>query len=527
MATILDQHGKPIESDVFAEPQTSRLGALHQEFAGHPSRGLTPARLARILEAAEQGDITAQHELYMDMEEKDAHLYAEMSKRKRALLTVDWDIVPPRNPSKQEQDDAAWLKEVLLDFANLEDLMLDALDAIGHGFSAIELEWDMIGRERLIVAAHHRPQTWLQLDRQDRNTLRLRDNTLDGLPLKSFGWLIHRHAAKSGYLARSGLHRILSWPFLFKNYAVRDLAEFLEIYGLPLRLGKYPPGATDKEKATLLRAVIGIGHAAAGIIPEGMAIEFKEAAKGASDPYMAMMDWAERSISKAILGQTSSSEAKATGLGSGIANLHGEVRQDLKVSDARQLGGSFTRDLCYPLLAVNRGVRDPRRIPRFTIDTGEAEDLKLYAESLPKLVPMGMRIPVSWAHQKLRIPEAGEKDAVLVAGNATPDAPPTSSTRPAKPGATQSAAMKDALPLPDDDSLDTLADEMGGDWERVTGPLVSPIERLAAECNTLEEFRARLPEVIDKMDSAALTEALAQGSFAAGLWGRLDGGNHS
>ena len=53
---------------------------------------------------------------------------------------------------------------------------------------------------------------------------------------------------------------MLAWPWLFKNFAVRDLAEFLEIYG-PLRLGTYNPNTSDdKARATLLRAVIGIGH---------------------------------------------------------------------------------------------------------------------------------------------------------------------------------------------------------------------------------------------------------------------------
>ncbi|MFP3599880.1 DUF935 family protein, partial [Chryseobacterium sp. SIMBA_029] len=61
---------------------------------------------------------------------------------------------------------------------------------------------------------------------------------------------------------------------------MRDLAEFLEIYGLPMRLGTYPGGATEDEKFTLLRAVMDIGHRAAGIIPQGMQIDFKEAAKG-------------------------------------------------------------------------------------------------------------------------------------------------------------------------------------------------------------------------------------------------------
>ncbi|WP_420480586.1 phage portal protein family protein [Pseudomonas aeruginosa] len=30
----------------------------------------------------------------MDMEERDAHLFAEMSKRKRAILGLDWAVAP-------------------------------------------------------------------------------------------------------------------------------------------------------------------------------------------------------------------------------------------------------------------------------------------------------------------------------------------------------------------------------------------------------------------------------------------------
>src|SRR5688500_12119956 len=103
MVGIVDINGNPINTGQLREAQSARVGSLRHEFASHPVRGLTPAKLARIMESAEQGDIRAQHDLFLDMEEKDGHVYAEMSKRKRALLTVDWDIVPPRNPSAKEK----------------------------------------------------------------------------------------------------------------------------------------------------------------------------------------------------------------------------------------------------------------------------------------------------------------------------------------------------------------------------------------------------------------------------------------
>jgi phage gp29-like protein len=68
------------------------------------------------------------------------------------------------------------------------------------------------------------------------NELRLNDHSVDGAEFWDYGWLNHFHKAKSGYISRSGLHRVLCYPYLFKNYGVKDILEFLEIYGLPIVL---------------------------------------------------------------------------------------------------------------------------------------------------------------------------------------------------------------------------------------------------------------------------------------------------
>ncbi|MDX7324905.1 DUF935 family protein, partial [Providencia rettgeri] len=66
-------------------------------YPDHPSRGLTIRKLPRILQAAERGDLSAQACLFGDMVERDGHIFAEMEKRKNALLTLDWSIEPPKN----------------------------------------------------------------------------------------------------------------------------------------------------------------------------------------------------------------------------------------------------------------------------------------------------------------------------------------------------------------------------------------------------------------------------------------------
>lgn len=512
MVGIVDVNGSPLKSDALKEQQTSKVAWLHREFDSHPSRGLTPAKLARILESAEQGDIRAQHELFLDMEEKDGHILAEISKRKRGLLKVKWNIEPPRNASAAEKKLADYAKELIQDTPNFADVITDALDAIGHGFSCQEIEWEMLGKEWLPKAITHRPQTWFQTDTGTRTQIRLRDMTLDGAELNQFGWITHIHKAKSGYLARCGLHRALAWPYLFKNYSVGDLAEFLEIYGLPLRLGKYQSGATDAEKATLLRAVMSIGHDAAGIIPEGMAIDFQEAAKGSEVPFEAMIAWCERTQSKLILGGTLTSQADGKSSTNALGNVHNEVRQDLVESDAVQLGETLTRDLVYPLLALNKGgVEDRRRLPKFSFKFEENEDIAVFSEALPKLVGVGMkRIKLNWVHEKLGIPIAEDGDEVLTvapAPGAQPQASATAGLRFAALSAQGNAALAD--------HMDT---EIAAAWEAV----MAHVDELAANATSMADLQAKLVEAYGGLPLEDMRKVMAQGFQVAALAGIAD-----
>lgn len=492
---ILDHSGRPITTSQLREPQTARIAGLNNEFADHPSIGLTPKKLRAILEDAERGDLMRQAELGLDMEEKDGHIHAELGKRRRALLGLEWAIVPPRGTVDQRAADAV---AELVQGIEIEDLILDLADAIGHGYSGIEIEWQRVGNTWVPGKFHHRPPTWFMTPPERQNDLRLRDGSAWGAELRPFGWVLHTHRAKPGYVTRGGLHRVLAWPYLFKNYSVRDLAEFLEIYGLPLRLGTYQPSATDAEKSTLLKAVVGIGHAAAGIIPEGMKIDFEEASKGTSDPHLAMIDWCERTQSKAILGQTLSAEASSTGLGSGVATLQGEVRHDILVSDARQIASTLSRDLLYPLAALN-GLT----APQWVFHTQEPEDLKLFSEALPKLAGAGVRVPERWARERLQIPEPEGDEPTL--------------SPPAAPGVMRAALIRDR-----EQPVKPMADRLSAESRDPMGQWMDAIREIVDSAPSLEVLRDRLLDAYGALPTSQLAEVMRIGFAAAALAGRYD-----
>lgn len=516
---ILGADGQPIDLGDLDTPQTAHLGHLQRELQSHPTRGLTPSKLATILDAAEQGDLTAQFDLFEDMEEKDGHIASEMGKRRRALI-LDWEITPPDNASRAEKRNAEQLGELVQSIPDFEDVIFDATDAVGKGFACLEKEWGWDQKFRLPKSITHRPQSWFQLHRGYRQELRLRSNTtgadgIQGESLQAFSWITHVHKAKSGYLERTALFRQLAWPYLFKNYSVGDLAEFLEIYGIPVRIGKYPPNASEREKATLLRALIGIGHNAAGIIPEGMLIDFQNATSGDGQPYELMMNWCERTQSKVILGGTLTSGADGKSSTNALGNVHNEVRHDLRDGDIRQLNSTLTRDLVYEIAVLNGLAPDGiKRCPRFRLITGETEDIQVFSEALPKLVGIGVQVPQDWANNKLGIPMPQPGQAVLSAMPVVQPAPTGTAALTALP-----APGAAAQPLT---TAQTMVPQLANHIERATSPWFAQIRKLVESAASLEQIRDGLEQLIPNMTLDQFALAMGEAMVAAQLAGRYE-----
>ncbi|MFD1894895.1 DUF935 domain-containing protein [Ottowia beijingensis] len=528
MATsrILGPDGQPMKMPDLQTPQTAHLTALQRELQAHPTRGLTPSRLATILDAAEQGELTAQFELFEDMEEKDGHIASEMNKRRRACI-LEWEVVPPqKSPTPAEAKAAAQLDELLQEIPDFEDVLFDVTDAIGKGFACLEIEWHRVERFWLPKTITHRPQSWFVLHRGYRQELRLRTHQhVDGVPgqaLQPFGWLTHVHKAKSGYLERSALFRQLVWTYLFKNYSVGDLAEFLEIYGIPLRVGRYPTSASEAEKLTLLRALAAIGHNAAGIIPEGMMMEFHNAATGDPKAFELMINWCERNQSKVILGATLTSGADGKSSTHALGKIHDEVRKDLRDADVRQLNTTLTRDLVYAVAALNGlAPEGPRRSPQFQLNAQETEDLTAYSEALPKLVSIGVQPTVKWAHEKLGIPMPQDGEPVLQQP-AQPMPFGLAGLRAAWPADAPLAALAAATPGAAATPPQAMAQQLAaGAAPAVTGWLAQ-IRALVERAQSLDDIRNGLEQLLPDMTLDQYAAAMAQALAAAQLAGRYE-----
>lgn len=470
-------------------PDIREIAVAHvtDKYSEYPSSGLTPVKLAEIFREADAGDVLRQVELFEDIEEKDPHLFSQLQTRKNAVTGLDFEIIP-FSDDPRDKEIAAFIEEQLGGIEGFEDVENDLLDAIGKGFAVSEILWGY--DEGHVVAAqiksrHQKRFFWDSLD--DSFKVRTQDCP-EGLLLPANKFIVHTYKARSGHTSRAGILRVVAWMYLFKNYDLKDWVSFAEVYGLPLRLGKYAPGASEEDKRALMQALIQIGADAAGIIPDGTTIDFITTEKTSStDLYERLARYCDEQVSKAILGQTLTSDS---GGGSyAQSKTHNDVRHDLTVADCKALASTLRRDLIRPLCLFNFG--EDKRIPRIQFDCEEGEDLEQTANILDVLIGrIGLRVPTSYIYKKFSIPEpeAGEEVAAPRAA-AEPGLLPFKEEPPGAGMVLKSDAAPDAQAR-----IDRLADAAlrrgAGSFRRAFAPVLQMVER----AGSLEELRTMMED---------------------------------
>lgn len=416
MTSLKDTSGNKVDTKVLtkelAAPSVMGVRTIWQDSVAN---GLTPELLATLLLQVDQNDILSYLTLAEEMEERDLHYHSVLSTRKSAVegLVVKVEAVSDESAEVEKKD---FISDIVKQ-DSFAPLLSGLLDSLGKGFAVCEIMWDQSGSKWIPKEYKWRDPRFFQFDSDTRSQLRLRDDKdlVNGIPLQTFKFIQHIPRIKMGIPIRGGLARLAVLAYMCKGYALKDWLAFAEVFGMPLRVGKYNDGATEKQKSSLLSAISRIGTDAACIIPETMAIEFVEAAKsvGGDKLFEGLGNWLDRQVSKGVLGQTSTADAQAAGLGSNQAEVHNLVRQDIIVSDASQLSASLRRDFVKPLIDLNYGVPSNNKYPTLSLVLEQKEDLEKLSRALAPFIDRGLRIESSVIRDKFNLPEPEEGAEVL------------------------------------------------------------------------------------------------------------------
>lgn len=405
---------------------------------------LSPSTVLGYLRLAQEGDPRYLYAFYDEMLARDSHLNGEMQKAIDYITNAPMDICAPQSlideaqkagqagggadVARAEEIAGAVKTEFMSPSANIHGAVESLAWAFAKGVAAInpimEPGTGLEGRERVLSldAIPAQRFCWgITAGKRGNDAevawyVQTTEKLQDLKPVESFGPSIVFFEVERGVpnLSRRGILRRCLQPWTIRNWGVTWWSRFVELFGIPMRIGYYNESDTSqKQRATdLLRD---IGADGFGALPQGAKVEFPGAAVGgAGDIHSNIIEWAAREISKAIHGSTQTADISAGAGSQATAVIHDEVAFRRTRARARAIENVVREQLIRPYVARNFSPDDATQYcPEFHIRVDESVDRQALAVAMLTLKGMGMKIPEDWAYETLQIPKPEEGEAYV------------------------------------------------------------------------------------------------------------------
>ncbi len=235
-------------------------------------------------------------------------------------------------------------------------------------------------------------------------------------------WVIHSHIhmdgefedpLSGGKIKGVGLRSFVYWLWYQKQEALAQLSEIVERTAQGFTVYWYPSG-NDKARDEVEEIAKQQAHTNIILMPrdpelEQYGIEHQPVnTQGIEALQTLIKEQFQNLIKRLIIGQTLSSEADATGLGSGLSDLQESTMLMIGKFDATNLEESITTDLVVPLRDYNHPKF--RNVAfRFKIDTESSEPEK-DLEAARTLWDMGAKLNATELMDKLGLSQPGPGD---------------------------------------------------------------------------------------------------------------------
>lgn len=423
----------------------------------------------------------------------DAHVFACTQSRKAGVLSLEWDI----NRGADKDKNSQLIKDLFKKF-DIYQFISDILDCVFFGFQPIEILWQKVDSFVLPLSIVAKPPEWFCYDDENNLKFRTRENYWgEELPDKKF-LCPQSNASYDNPYGERVLSRVF-WPVTFKKGGLKFWILFCEKYGIPYLIGKHPRGASKEETEALADLLEAMIQDAIAVIPDDSSVEIMEADKSSSaEVFQSLIDAMNAEISKAILGQTLTTEIGSTG-SYAASQTHMSVRQDIIDSDKKIVEKTINQLIKW-IYELNFSNQD---IPQFEMYKIEDVDLTL-AQRDKVLVDCGVKFTKKYFiknygfdEEDIEIAEV-KKPSVFNQFNESKN----------------EQVGQDEI----DGLFDLISEE---ELQEISKATLNPLLKQLSKCKTEEEFRKLLDEKNLKTDK--FEEVLSKALFLCEAQGRADG----
>lgn len=395
---------------------------------------------------------------YQAMMRADADIEGVLRSLLVTLAGLEWAVVPDDEENPRQVELARRLTAIVNDIPRRSDLFRHLHEAVWYGVSAANIVYDrdpLTGvriREWFPFAADT-----LAFDQYGNLAMRVGSAYINEPSVTDLGFDSLVHLFDDNERRSVVLHRVFTaapnfidpntseavyrgvgardvcwYIWLLKQEVLQNAAAYAERYALGIRVGYYPSG-NDAAKSEMLTVLQNLVNDNSVVLPRTgpneslYDIDIKDANAGRAQIFMEMVEWLSGKLKEAILGQSLSSQAGSTGLGSGVADLHADTLSRVIRYHADALAESFTSDVLRVIAGMLGATEEEARAVKFQF-APERPNAKERLDAVRSFVEMGGRVAEREVRDLLGLSEPEDGEAILStsqggAGGGAPDNP--------------------------------------------------------------------------------------------------------
>jgi phage gp29-like protein len=279
----------------------------------------------------------------------DPHVISQIGSRKAGIRSMKWEIDRGKSKSKQ----AEFIEDIFKNILKMPKIISQILEAPLYGYKFMEIMWEKRGEYIVPTDVVGKPCEWFCFDTDNMPRFRTKGD-INGELLPSMKFLMPTHDADYKNPYGFPLLSACFWSVVFKRGGLKFWSVFTEKYSMPFIIGKTPRGTNTQENNDLLDMLDEMIQDAVAVIPDDSSVEIITGSdKGSSDIYEKLCKYCNADISKALLGQTLTTEVGDKG-SYAAGKVHEGVRSDLIESDAEMVADEFN-NLIRMLIDINFG----------------------------------------------------------------------------------------------------------------------------------------------------------------------------
>lgn len=375
----------------------------------------------------------------------DCGIMEPLEARQRSTALLNWHIEPEDPKSEDQKILAAKLTQIVARTRRFTEMRRVLLEAIWYGRYATALKYGVgwvDGKKRVFPVnveprhgdklvfryddgshEHTAGQVGIRIGARRSRNFRLDTDRESQIQPTEHGlvyWLnpaerrtvvVHKHHMEdspfeeprfAGAIHGVGVRSKIYWTWYAMTECLQRVLEYLDRSALGVEIWKFPANNPNAEARVKAAATNHVGGGRSVVLcpvypgeqQDMFGVEHIEPGLGGIDSLLNVIkEFFGHKIKRYICGQTLTSEADATGMGSGVADAHLATFADIISYDARNLEETLTEDFLRPIQIWNFP-RSQNIYMRFVIDT-ESDNPSEKLEAAKSAWDMGMRIKAS------------------------------------------------------------------------------------------------------------------------------------